>query len=202
MRNLNVKEGYVGISSTRVYGFSTDEAAVFEERSESQDDHLSVNYIYDGAKKLMESMLVNHSAKAKYNITVARLSNVYGRFRGELSDSTFLKILIRSGATGETLTTTQHPQSAKDYVFIDDVIDGILRVLTQGGNGEVYNIAFGASATLNEVGKLVGAHITYKKGQNPMYGKISIDKAQKELGFSPKVSLKQCIDNNLLITER
>jgi len=94
LKHAKIKGNYIYISSSRVYGFTGDYNIIFDEESENCYNNLDLDFIYDGSKKLAESLLFNYSKNLSYNIGILRLSNVYGKFNN-LDDSTLIKKIIR-----------------------------------------------------------------------------------------------------------
>jgi nucleoside-diphosphate-sugar epimerase len=94
LEKAKIKSCYVYISSSRVYGFSDNPHTIFDENSYPCYNSLNLDYIYDGSKKLTESLLFNYSKKLNYKIAILRLSNVYGKFNS-LDDSTLIKKIVR-----------------------------------------------------------------------------------------------------------
>ena len=66
LEKAKIKYSYIYLSSTRVYGFSDNDNFIFEENSYNCYDSLNLDYIYDGSKKLAESLLINYSNAVKY----------------------------------------------------------------------------------------------------------------------------------------
>lgn len=186
---LKVRKSLVTISSTRVYGFSSDKTVVFSEDDFSESNHLDINYIYDGAKKITESVLYNSSNKLAYKIKIARLSNVYGKFN-QLDDSTLIKQIVKRKIDNAPLITTVNPVSRKDYIYIDDAIRGIISLLFCKNKFEVYNIGFGKSSSLEEISKILNLEIKYQSTVPIVHNNISVNKAAAILGFKPEIDLQ------------
>lgn len=190
LKKIKISSAYVGLSSTRVYGFNADKNLDHVESMSSHDDHLSLDYIYDGSKKLMESLLVNMDKKLEHNVIVARLSNVYDDFSDdELDESTLLKLIYASAKNSKLFEIQQHETSSKDYIHIDDCLTGILRCAVYGIGGNVYNIARGKPTSLKEISNKVNPLIRFDNTKPPIHCSISIDKARTALAFKPSLNI-------------
>lgn len=193
LKNLKVNNNFLILSSTRIYGFFPDNKVVFNEDYFQCSNHLSLDYIYDGSKKLIESIVMNYSKKLNYKTTIVRLSNVYGKF-DKLDESIFIKKMFKCKLGNTNLETNQNRNSKKDYVYISDAIEGILRALLLSERNDVFNIALGISYSLNEISKIIDMKINYKnenENEEVVFSNISIKKAKDILGFNPLVNINE-----------
>lgn len=94
-------------------------------------------------------------------------------------------------------------EQARDFTYVDDVVDANLRAMNGGKPGEVYNIGTGNVTTFNQVVELLnlflGKKIKPKYIPNPIHNYVpltgaSIEKARKELGFVSRYELKDGIE--------
>jgi len=191
LKNLKVNDNFLALSSTRIYGFSPDDKMFFDENCFQCSNHLSLDYIYDGSKKLLESTVMNYSEKLNYKTTVVRLSNVYGKF-DKLDESTFIKRMFKCKLNNANLETNQNRESKKDYVYISDAIEGILRALLLSKKSDIFNIASGVSYSIDEISKIIGVKIDYKnESREVFFSNISVKKAKDFLDFNPKVDINE-----------
>jgi UDP-glucose 4-epimerase len=92
-------------------------------------------------------------------------------------------------------------------VYIDDVADFLLRVITWGKNATVYNVGSGVASTLNEVleeikhvsGKSPQVHYQPSRVFDVPHVVLNITRAHEELGWEPRYSLR---DGITLLYER
>jgi len=191
LKHLKIRKSYLALSSTRVYGFNSDKTVSFCEENFSEQNHLGSDYIYDGSKKMIESILSNYSLKVNYDIKIVRLSNVYGRFN-QLDDTTLIKKIIRSRIDKNILSVNANKLSTKDYIYIDDAIIGITRVLLHPGEFEIYNIGSGESYSLKDISEMIDLQIEFIEDKtNEYHSRISIRKAQENLGFNPQLNIRE-----------
>jgi UDP-glucose 4-epimerase len=45
--------------------------------------------------------------------------------------------------------------ASRDFIFVDDVVDGLIRCATRGAAGDVYNIASGVETTIRELASAI-----------------------------------------------
>lgn len=90
------------------------------------------------------------------------------------------------------IETNQNRNSKKDYFYIDDAIDGFLRVLVLSSESDVFNIAYGKSYSINEIADILGIKVDDKDEiKDLVFSNISIKKAKTCLGFNPLVGIKE-----------
>jgi nucleoside-diphosphate-sugar epimerase len=124
--------------------------------------YLSSTRVYQGNVKTQEDepLHVFPDADGLYNLTkltgealclqtgkgkVARLSNIVGDGASE----SFLAQLMAEAATGNVQLRSS-PESAKDYLLIDDAIQA-LAALACHNVGGIYNVAFGKNTTTTDI---------------------------------------------------
>lgn len=165
------------LSSTRVYmgAASTDE-----------DAPLSVvpgdpSYLYNLSKLTGESLC---HASGRAGVRVARLSNVVGPGMDAQSGN-LVADLVRQAQQG-TMLLRSHPDSAKDYIHIDDVVQWLPRIALSG-RSTTYNVASGRQTRhgqwLEWLGKHYGSAFEVQEGAPlQQFAPISVARLQAELG--------------------
>lgn len=172
-------ERLVYLSSTRVYLGAEDTAEDQALRTDAQnpDDLYKLS-------KLMGESLVLHGGRPG---VVARLSNVVGGQGG--NPDSFIYSLVAEARQGHILLRTD-PESAKDYVHVDDVTLALSQ-LADGGTHKLYNLAGGAQIThrqwVERLSALTGctwavAPAAPRLIQSP----IQIDRLSHERGYVPR----------------
>lgn len=91
---------------------------------------------------------------------------------------------------------------ARDFTYVEDVVDANLRAMNADKAGEVYNIGTGEVTTFNQVVELLnlflGKRIKPKYMPNPIHNYVALtgastEKARRELGFVSRYSLNEGI---------
>ncbi|MDD3506356.1 MAG: NAD(P)-dependent oxidoreductase [Sulfurimonas sp.] len=198
LENAKIKYSYVYISSSRVYGSCDENSVVFDEDSYSCYNNLNLDYIYDGSKKLAESLLFNYSNKLNYKIAILRLSNVYGKFNS-LDDATLIKKIVRYKREFlDNLSVGQNRYSTKDYIHIDDAVQNIVNVMLNIKSTDVYNLAYGNSYSLDYISKILDLRIESDESISPIYSNISNSKIREEFSVDFKYSFEDGLKNTIL----
>ncbi len=195
-----IKEALIYLSSTRVYGFTTDEKLLFDEDYIAIENHLLPDFIYNGTKKLTETFLMN--VKKDYKVIICRLSNLVGDYKIlDLDDSTYLKVLLRHKIENKSIIVKQNIYSNKDYILIEDALRGIVQSAVFSKSSNYFNIASGKSYSLQEVLTYLGITYTAEEKISPaFYSRISVQKAATEIGFQANGNIPFLSKNLLLGT--
>ncbi|MES2760401.1 MAG: NAD-dependent epimerase/dehydratase family protein [Pseudomonadota bacterium] len=169
-------ESLLYLSSTRVYG----NASHGGEQSLLQVDPADPSDLYNLTKLTGESLC----RSGKPGVKVARLSNVVG---SDPESANFLPSLIREALAGR-IELQSDPESAKDYILLDDVV-ALLPAIAVGGKHWLYNVASGRSLRHAELvarlAALTGCEVAVRAAA-PRFDFPVIDTARirSEFGFS------------------
>ena len=128
-------------------------------------------------------------ASERPEVRIVRLSNVIGFAPRGIS---LIPILIKDAIlTGEMKLWTA-PDSAKDYIAIEDVVD-ILPRISQSGQYRLYNVASGenikTASIVARIEDITGARAKWYNGETVVFPAMSIDRIQKEFQFDPRSAL-------------
>ena len=132
------------LSSTRVYirSASTNEAAALSVDPGAPED------LFNLSKLMGESLCLASGRTCR----IARVSNVFGE--GDVSQN-FLTSVLRDAAKGKVKIELS-PQSTKDYVDVDDVVNWLAKIATSGSRS-IYNVASGRNTSNAEIGSALRA---------------------------------------------
>ena len=130
-----------------------------------------------------------------------RYFNVFGpRQQANSPYSGVISLFIKALSTGESPLILGDGQQTRDFTYVANVVDGVLRACTAPqASGEAINVATGGRISLLELldtlNRLMGTSIAPTFGP-PRDGDVrdsqaSIDKAHRLLGFTPTVGLEE-----------
>jgi dTDP-glucose 4,6-dehydratase len=164
-------------------------------------DPIGVRSVYDEAKRFAEALTTAYHGYHKLNTAIVRIFNTYGP-RMRLDDGRVVPNFIQQALRGEPLTVYGDGLQTRSFCFVDDLVDGILRMLFSDEHRPV-NIGNPAEITILEfaqvINQIVGnqAGIVMKPasrlGDDPQRRRPDITRARQLLGWEPKVSLHQGI---------
>ena len=159
---------------------------------------------YAATKKANEVMTHVYHKLYDMNVIMLRFFTVYGpKQRPDLAINKFTRLMIE----GKEIPMFGDGTTSRDYTYIDDIVDGIKKscyyVMYNNDVYEILNLGNSSPISLKEmidvIGKVVG--ITPVIKQLPMQlGDVDktyadISKARKLIGYNPKTSFKEGIQN-------
>lgn len=197
MKTYNVKN-LVMASSSSVYGNCKE--VPFKE-------NMIVDFAispYAATKKANEVMTHVYHKLFNMNVIMLRFFTVYGpKQRPDLAINKFTRLMLED----KEIPMFGDGTTSRDYTYIDDIVDGIIRSCNYvENNNDVYEILnLGNSSPvslkemINTIGQAIGVEPKIK--QLPMQpGDVDrtfadISKAKKLIGYNPKTSFKEGIEN-------
>lgn len=182
-------------SSSSVYGVRGKSVAFVED-----DPCLEPASPYAATKRTGELLCSTYRDLFGIGSAQLRFFTVYGpRQRPEMAIHMFTRLI----ASGESLSVFGSGASARDYTYIDDIIDGtyaaILRV--QPDESTIYNLGGSRTTTLLRLIELIGEAL----GKEPILafkpdqpGDVpvtyaNVTRARRDLGYEPKVPIEEGI---------
>jgi len=183
-------------SSSSVYGDSDE--TYFTEK-QVVDHPISP---YAASKKSCEELAYTWHKLYDLHTTGLRFFTVYGpRGRPDMAPFKFIDQVSRNIPIDQYGDGT----SSRDYIYVDDIVDGVVRAIDRPYGYEIFNLGRGNGTTLTDFLSLVereigwGAEINmipFQAGDVP-YIKANITKARKLLGYDPRVSLEEGIGTTI-----
>lgn len=198
-RNLEQLDHYVYASSSSVYATDDGPASSIKDRVDSPRS------IYAASKKASEMLSHSYSHLYRLPMTGLRFFTVYGPWgRPDMAAFIFTKKIL----AGVPIQVFNNGEMCRDFTYIDDVVDGILKCLDNppidteaAAPCRVYNIGNHQSEKLMDMISLIEKTLGRKAdvellpmqaGDNKeSYADIS--ETQRDLGFEPKTSIDQGI---------
>ena len=152
--------------------------------------------VYDEAKRFQEAITMAYHRFHGLETRIIRIFNTYGP-RMRLNDGRALPAFIGQALRGEDLTVFGDGSQTRSFCYVDDLIEGIYRLLMSGyhlpvniGNPNEISLKDFAEEILMLTGNKV--KISYKPlpVDDPKQRRPDITKAKTLLGWEPKVNRK------------
>lgn len=134
-------------------------------------------------------------------VIIIRPSNVYGPMCSfDLERSHVLPALIRKFVEKQDpLEVWGSPDVVRDFIYVDDFVEGVLKAFNKSDGLDVYNIANGYQWTIGTAVELIAEMTDYKgkivyNSSKPMtikQRKIDTSRALAKLGFEAKFSFEE-----------
>ena len=180
------------VSSIQVYADPPVSSPLDEDHPTAPPD------LYGTTKLAGEQYLRLCGDSQGFGVAVLRLCGVYGPGAySPLTRNRAIPKFIRLALAGEAPVVFGDGQERRDYVFVDDVVSAIRKVLALEPAG-TFNIGSGVGTTILDLARaiidLAGVDVQpeIKPGRGPATTgdyTLNITRAERELGFRPSVSL-------------
>ena len=180
---------FVYISSSMVYGdFTADVLEAHTCRPQGQ---------YGIMKLMGEKLVEDYNRLGAFDYTIIRPSAVYGEW--DVEDRVVSKFMTMA-MRGETLKV-KGADEVLDFTYVEDTAMGIVLAATQDiANSKIYNITRSEQRqwTLKDAAELAISiagngrlEIAGRDLSFPKRGRLSIMRAQRDLGYAPKVDVEE-----------
>ena len=153
---------------------------------------------YDEGKRCAESLFVNYHQQNGVDIKIIRIFNTYGpRMRPD--DGRVVSNFIVQALRGEDLTVYGDGTQTRSFQYVDDLIDGMLKMMeTEDFTGPV-NIGNPGEFKIIELAEMVlrmtgsKSKIVFKPlpKDDPIQRKPDISLAKEKLDWEPKIPLEE-----------
>jgi dTDP-glucose 4,6-dehydratase len=183
------------ISTDEVYG-SLGASGLFTETTRYKP-----NSPYSASKASSDHLVRAWNKTYKLPVVISNCSNNYGPFQ---FPEKLVPLIIQKAVAGESLPIYGKGDNIRDWLFVDDHVKALWSIVTQGKNGEVYNVGGHNEKTNIEVvttmcaildditprtdGKKYAEQIVYvadRPGHDRRYA-IDAAKIERELGWTPE----------------
>ena len=159
---------------------------------------------YDEGKRCAETLFFDYHRENKVDIRVIRIFNTYGP-RMLPKDGRVVSNFIVQALKGEDLTLYGDGEQTRSFCYMDDLLEGMIRLMQQEETVGPVNIGNPNEFTIRELAETVLKKVESKSSivkmplpeDDPTQRKPDISQAQKILGWEPKVQLEQGLDRTI-----
>ena len=152
--------------------------------------------VYDEAKRFSEAATMAWHRHRGVDTRIIRIFNTYGPGM-QVADGRVVPNFICQALRGEALTVYGDGSQTRAFCYVDDLVDGILAVLERG-DANPYNLGSPYEFTIGQFAELVhelvgGLPVVYQPlpTDDPKRRQPDITRAENELGWSPKVPIRE-----------
>jgi dTDP-glucose 4,6-dehydratase len=181
---------FVHVSTDEVYGS-------LEPPHEATEDYpLNASSPYSASKAGSDLLARSYFITYKMPVVITRASNNYGPYQ---FPEKLIPLMIANALENKPLPVYGDGQQIRDWLFVEDHCRAILAVLTQGRDGEIYNIGGNRSLpNLDVVHKLLALtgrpesliqYVTDRPGHDRRYA-LSSEKLMRETGWRPETDFE------------
>jgi len=159
--------------------------------------------VYDEAKRFAEAMTMAYHRYHGVDTRIARIFNTYGP-RMRLNDGRVVPNFICQALRGEDLTVYGDGAQTRSFCYIDDLVEGIVRLLFSPET-EPVNLGNPGEFTILDFARMI-LELTGARSRvlhnplpvdDPQVRKPDIARGRATLGWSPKVELREGIQKTI-----
>jgi dTDP-glucose 4,6-dehydratase len=194
---------YLLASTSEIYGDPIEHPQ--KETYAGNVDPVGMRAVYDEAKRFAESLTMAYHRHHGVDTRIVRIFNTYGP-RMDLEDGRALPNLLKQALLSQPLTVYGEGSQTRSFCFVDDLIDGIVRLLYSdehmpvniGNPIEMTVLEF--AETINRVAENKAGVIFVPEGRStrdPQRRQPDITRARSILGWEPKINLEEGISRTI-----
>ena len=199
----NVK-GFVDVNSSTGY---PDRRYPITEDEYWDDEPYIAYYGYGWMRRYREKVMEHCSHLTDMKIGIARGTAMFGPYDNfDLKTCHVVPALIKRVLSDENpFIAWGSPDVVRDFLYVKDVVNGALLVLEKGESMRPYNLGYGSTITIGDIlntilevtGKTPKVEWDDSKPTTIPFRKVSTDRISKELGFQPKYSFTEGIEETV-----
>ena len=165
---------------------------------------IGIRSCYDEGKRAAETLFFDYHRQHNVDIKVIRIFNTYGPRMNPL-DGRVVSNFIVQALKGEDITIYGDGTQTRSFCYVDDLIDGIVRMMAAENITGPVNLGNPTEMTVAELANKVvqltnsKSKIIYKPlpSDDPVQRKPVIDLAKESLNWSPKVNLDEGLKHTI-----
>jgi UDP-glucuronate decarboxylase len=158
---------------------------------------IGIRSCYDEGKRVAETLMMDYHRQNGVDIRIIRIFNTYGP-RMALNDGRVVSNFIVQALRGEDITVFGDGLQTRSFCYIDDLIEGMIRMMYREGITGPVNLGNPAETTILEFARrIIGltgskSKIIFKDlpCDDPKQRQPDITLAVEKLGWKPEVALE------------
>ncbi len=161
--------------------------------------------VYDEGKRFGEAMTMAYFRKFNLDVRIIRIFNTYGPFMQE-DDGRVVSNFINQAILNKPITIYGNGSQTRSFCYVDDMVEGLmLAMFSDKTKGEVINLGSPNERKISELATMI-KDITSSRSDivfedlpedDPKIRKPDIGKAEKLIGWRPKVEIEQGVKNTV-----
>lgn len=154
---------------------------------------------YGMQKVAIEKIFYLYGCLHELDYRIVRPSNPYGPFQNPVGGQGVVAAFVRAALAGQDLVLFGDGTVVRDFIYIDDLVDGLLRILNHEGPSRIFNLGSGCGTRIVDVAKTVlslipsTSRIRFANGRSVDVPESVLDMTRFELEIGPAqlTSLKE-----------
>ena len=185
---------YASLMGARLVFVSTYVYGTQEKVSASEMSRLAPSNSYGHSKVIAEDVCHLFSSKSGLDYVIVRPTNVYGP--NQSSEFLIPHVISQIQSESDSIVL-RNLSSIRDYIFIEDMLEGTQRIAHSGKKGETYNLGTSTATSVEQV--VSAAQAVWGTDKRVLvrgapfarvdYAVTDTRKLQQDLGWSPSISV-------------
>ena len=125
---------------------------------------------------------------------VLRIANAYGEGQRPFGSQGAVAVFLKKAMNDEVVEIWGDGKVVRDYVYVGDVIDAILKAMSYEGEHRLFNVGAGEGRSVNELLSAIESVIGHPVGRRYVHGRsfdvpinvLDIGRARVALGWEPR----------------
>ena len=159
---------------------------------------IGIRSCYDEGKRIAETLMTDYHRQNNVDIRIARIFNTYGPRMLE-NDGRVVSNFIVQALRGEALTLYGEGQQTRSFCYVDDLVEGLMRLMNVDGVNDPVNLGNPGEFTIMQLAEEVVKICESKSGftylplpaDDPRQRQPNIGRAQSLLGWNPTIPLRE-----------
>jgi UDP-glucuronate decarboxylase len=164
---------------------------------------------YDEGKRVAETLMMDYHRQNGVDTRIARIFNTYGPRMAE-NDGRVVSNLIVQALRGQELTLYGDGSQTRSFCYVDDLVDGLLRLMAADGVHEPVNLGNPGEFSIRELAEEIAdccgrlPTVTYRPlpQDDPTQRQPDIARACELLGWAPTIPLRQGLERTIAYFQR
>jgi len=165
---------------------------------------IGIRSCYDEGKRVAETLMMDYHRQNDVDIRIARIFNTYGPRMLE-NDGRVVSNFIVQALRGEELTIYGSGQQTRSFCYVDDLVEGLIRLMNVAEWHEPVNLGNPCEFTIKELAEEVAKicrlplairHLPLPQ-DDPRQRQPNIQRAQELLGWQPTVQLREGLNRTV-----
>ena len=160
---------------------------------------------YDESKRFGEALATTYSGKYDLEVAIARIFNTFGP-RMRLEDGRVIPNIVSQALQDEPLTIYGDGLQTRSFCYVDDMVEGLIKLMLLETNGQVINLGNPNETTVlslaKKIQKMCNSNSELKflplPKDDPTRRKPDITKARNVLNWQPSVLLEEGLEKTII----
>ena len=190
-------------STSEIYGDPLEHPQV--ETYWGHVDPIGLRSVYDEAKRFAEALTMAYHRFHQIDSRIVRIFNTYGP-RMHIDDGRVVPNFIQQALRGEPLTIYGDGTQTRSFCYVDDLVEGVIRLLNSDVNSPV-NIGNPEETTILEFAQKINNYVGNEAGVvynlasrgegDPQRRRPNISRAQNLLNWQPKTTVENGLEKTI-----